>query len=108
MSKLFFDHLLDFKQLEKSVKKIAKTQEEREETWLLIDEIVHHKVLGSIIDKLPVEHHQEFLMMFHQSPHDTKLLFDYLKTKLNKNIEEILKQELGELAFKLLKEVQTR
>ena len=97
MSKLFFDHLLSLDQLDREIKKIAKTQEEREELWLLVDEIIHHKVLGCILDKLPQTHHEEFLEMFHKSPQDEEFLFGYLREKIDKNIEEILRQELGDI-----------
>jgi hypothetical protein len=107
MSKLFFDHLLDFKKLDRAIKKIAKTKEEKEEIWVLVDEIVHHKAMGCILDKLHHHHHEEFLEMFHQNPHDEELLFSYLKGKIGENIELILKEELGNLAFDLLKETKS-
>lgn len=97
MSKLFFDHLLQLDDFDREIKKVAKTQEEREELWLLVDEIIHHKALGCILDRLPRENHEEFLEMFHKAPHDEEYLFGYLRAKIGKNIEELLKQELGEL-----------
>ena len=107
MSKIFYDRLLTLEDLDRQIRKIAKAPEEREEIWHLIDEIIHHKALGCILDNLPREHHEEFLEMFHQSPHDEDLLFGYLKEKVGKNVEEILKQELGGLAFELVSEVKS-
>jgi len=106
MSKIFWDRLLILEDLDREIKKIAKTQEEREEIWQLIDEIIHHKAMGCILDYLPRHHHEEFLEMFHKSPHDEDLIFGYLKEKINQNIEEILKEQLGSLAFELLGEVK--
>ncbi len=105
MSKLFFDHLLDFKDLDREVKKIAKTPDEREEIWKLIDEIVHHKVLGCILDNLPRKNHEEFLELFHKSPHDEVLLMGYLKRMIGENFEELLKQEIGSISVDLLREI---
>lgn len=103
MSKLFFDHLLELDKLDNHIKQVTHTQEEREELWLLVDEIIHHKVLDVILEKLPRHHHEEFLHMVHKAPHDEKFLFDYLKEKVDKNIEEIIKQELGDIWKVILK-----
>lgn len=107
MSKLFFDHLLDLKEIDKQIKKLTKTQDEREEIWLLIDEMIHHKVMGCILDKLPRVHHEEFLDMFHKSPHDEELLFKYLRKKIGDNIESLIKQEIGDFSADLLEDIKS-
>ena len=101
MSKLFFDHLIVFEELEGKIDSVAKNQEERDELWAIVDELVHHKALGLVLDKLPAKFHKEFLEKFHQAPYDEGLL-DYLKEKIGENIEELLRQELGNLAYDLL------
>jgi len=105
MSKLFFDHLIDLKEVDSLIKKTAKTKEEREELWMLVDEIVHHKVFGCILDKLPRDNHEEFLEMFHKAPHDEELLFGYLRTKVNGDVEELIKKEIDNLSSELLDEI---
>lgn len=107
MSKLFFDHLIDLGEIDKQIKEITKTQEEREELWGLVDEMVHHKVMGCILDKLPKDNHEEFLDLFHKSPHDEKLLFDYLKKIIGDNIEDLIKQEIGILSDDILKDIKS-
>lgn len=87
MSKVYYDHLLAFDEIEKVVKKYAKTQEEKEELWGLIDEIIHHKALGFVLDNLDKKHHEEFLEIFHKCPHDEIVIFSYLKEKTNLEIE---------------------
>ncbi|HJY98591.1 MAG TPA: hypothetical protein VJ227_02675 [Patescibacteria group bacterium] len=105
MSKLFFDRLVELKKIDKEIRRIAKTQEDREEIWALVDEIVHHRVMGCILDKLPREHHEEFLEIYHKSPHDEELLFGYLKEKAGPDIEDLIKQEVGGINTELLEEV---
>jgi len=104
MSKLFFDHLLSLDKLDREIKKIAKTKEEREELWLLVDEIIHHKVFDIILERLPKDNHQEFLEMVHSAPHDQDYLFGYLRSKIGENIEDILREELGNLTYEILKD----
>lgn len=107
MSKLFFDHLIELDEIDKQIKKLAKSQDEREELWGLIDEMVHHKVMGCILDKLPRDNHEEFLDLFHKSPHDEKLLFDYLKKMIGDNIESLIKEEIGVLSADILKDIKS-
>lgn len=107
MSKLFYDYLVELKEIDKQIKKVAKTSEEREELWGLVDEIVHHKVMGCILDKLPRVHHEEFLDLFHKSPHDEDLLFTYLRKKVGDNIEDLIKQEIGNLSNDLLEDIKS-
>lgn len=107
MSKLFYDHLVELKKIDKLIKKVAKTSEEREELWGLVDEIVHHRVMGCILDKLPREHHEEFLEMYHARPHDDEYLFGYLKEKIGENVEELIKQEIGTLGTDILEEIRS-
>lgn len=107
MSKLFFDHLVDLGEIDKQIKEVTKTQEEREELWGLVDEMVHHKVMGCILDNLPKDNHEEFLGLFHKSPHDGKLLFDYLRKIIGENIEDLIKQEIGVLSSDLLDDIKS-
>lgn len=107
MSKLFFDHLISLEDVEKEINKSATSHEERDELWHLVDEIVHHRVMGCILDKLPRKSHREFLEMFHDHPHD-EILIDYLKTKIGGNVEELIKQETGNLAFEILNEIRIK
>lgn len=103
MSKVFFDHLIDLKGLDREIKKIASTEDERNELWQIVDEIVHHRALGVVLDKLPKEHHEEFLDMFSEYPHDESLI-KYLKGKIGDNFEELIRQEIGNLAYEILED----
>lgn len=106
MSKIFYDRLLSLEKIDDEIRKISRSKEEQEELWGLVDEIVHHKALGCILDKLPRDSHEEFLTLFHSAPHDEDLILGYLKEKIGENVEEILRQELGNLAFDLLAEIK--
>jgi hypothetical protein len=105
MSKIFYDDLVVFESLEVHVKNIAQTPEEREELWKIIDETLHHRMMGCILDYLPEELHEEFLEKFHHAPHDEGL-FDYLDEKTQKDIRAIVKEEIIKLEQELLKELR--
>lgn len=106
MSKLFYDHLISLTEVEIEIKKNSSSKEEREELWMLVDEIINHKVIEKVLDKLPRENHEEFLELFHKAPHDEELIFGYLKTKAGGNIESDLKRDLENLGKDLLREIQ--
>lgn len=107
MSKIFYDHLIVLEDVESEIKKIAQTPEEREELWNIVDETIHHRVLGCILDQLPRHYHEEFLDKFHKAPYDEGLM-EYLKVKVGKNIEEVISQEIGTLAYEILSEIRLK
>lgn len=107
MSKIFYDHITDLSEVERRVKDIAHTQEEREELYRLIDEILHHRVLGAVLSKLPESHHKEFLDRFTNKPHDSNILL-FLSEKIKEDVEEFIRQEVHDLVVELLLIVEGR
>jgi len=107
MSKIFYDHLVDLNELEHHIKHATETDEEREELWHVVDELVHHRVFGCILEQLPEKDHEEFLTRFEAAPHDESIL-EYLSAKIGKNIEEIIRQEVGDLNYEILAELQKK
>ncbi|MBI2008443.1 hypothetical protein HYS82_02195 [Candidatus Amesbacteria bacterium] len=70
--------------------------EDREELITIIEETFHHHVLDIVLTHLPRQHHEEFLILYHQAPHD-KALLDYI----NQRIDRDIKTEIQSLAQKL-------
>lgn len=109
MSKLFYDHLINLEDLEEAMREHALEPEEKEELHQLIDEMIHHRVLGCILDQLPREHHEEFLNRFHNAPHDTRIVvFLQIKTPKEVDIEEKILEEVQKLKQELLEEIKRR
>jgi hypothetical protein len=106
MSKLFFDHLIVFDEIEIIIKKTASSKEEKEEQWKLVDEIVTHKVIEKILDRLPRVHHEEFLEIFHKCPHDEVVIFEYLKNRTGTDMEKELQEELKNISSDILRELR--
>ncbi len=105
MSRVFYDHLIVFEEVETIIKQSVETSDEREELWHLIDEIIHQKLLTSIFDVLPKSYHEEFLLKFHEAPYDEKHVA-YLNEKIQGDIESLLKEEVEKLKKDLLHELQ--
>ena len=107
MSKLFYDHLIYLEKVEVEIKRTASSKEEQEELWKLVDDIVGHKVIGKVLEKLPRVNHEEFLEIFHKCPHDEQVVFGYLKQKAGDSIEDDLKRDLKNLGEDLLREIKS-
>lgn len=101
MSLLFFDHLVEIKSLDKKIKKIVGSNDELQELWLYVEELIHHRVIGCCLDNLPEAHHNDFLTRFHKKPYDKDLII-YLNDKTGKNLEKIIKLEVKKLTKELL------
>jgi hypothetical protein len=101
MARIFYDDIVDLAKVEKQIKKIAKTSEEREELYGLVDEIVHHRVLGCILDQLPNKHHEAFLEELGKRPHDVGLI-QYLGERIAGDVVEFIREEVHKLTVELL------
>jgi len=98
--KAFYSHLANLKDLEAEINKFPLSDEEREEIVEIVDDILHHKVLDSILSILPSEHHQKFADWFAETPHDGEIL-EFLKEKATMDPEmkimtvtEVVKREI--------------
>ncbi len=107
MTKLFFDNLIAFEEVEVIIKKTTSSNEEKEELWGLVDELVNHKVVEKILDKLPRQHHEEFLALVHECPHDEVIVFEYLNGKVGHDVREELQNELKGISADILHELRT-
>lgn len=107
MSKIFYDHLIILKDVETYIRGVVESEEEKHELWQIVDEIIHHRVLGCILDKLPHRHHDEFLQKFHKTPHDESLL-GFLNERIEETIEELVKAEMELLTSEILREIKEK
>ena len=101
MSKIFYDHLLDLSEVEKEIKKSVKDPDERAEIYHLVDEIVHHRIVGCILERLPEEHHKEFLTKLSDKPHDEGILV-YLGERIAVDVAQFIREEAYLLGTELL------
>ena len=103
MSKLFYDHLISESGLENFLREVVEDSEEREELWLFIDEIIHQRVLGCILDNLPHEHHEDFLLLVHKTPYDEGHIH-YLNERIGHDAEKLIKREIDEVISEVLQD----
>jgi hypothetical protein len=83
----------NLKQLEKIINSQATCQEEREELWKIVDEIVHHRIVGCLLENLEKEKHEEVLSnLGHYTPTPE------IKIKIEKALENIELEILQEIS----------
>lgn len=105
MSKIFYDNLIKLEKIEKIIKSSSLSIEEKEEMWKIVDEIIHHRVMGCILDNLDSSHHDEFIEKFTHAPFDEGLI-DYLEEKSNSKISDKIKQEIIQIENEILKDIK--
>lgn len=93
------------KSLEHIIKSYAKTREEREELWRIVEEIMHHRIMGCVLDNLPKEHHDEFLDKLSKSNFNEELI-EYLNKKTNKNMDEEIAHEIELIEKEILQDIK--
>lgn len=104
MSRLFYDHLLELEELNDHIREICETEEERFELWDIVDEIIHHRVLGCVLDCLPREEHNYFLDRYRNEPYNIELMV-FIQERIEDDIEEKIKTTLSDLQEELLREL---
>jgi hypothetical protein len=105
MKKVFYNELVILEKVEKLIKSTSMPVEEKEELWKIIDEIVHHRIMGCILGNLPKESHEEFLDKFKNDPFDDELI-DYLEEKSGKVINEEIRKEIINIENEIIKDIQ--
>ncbi|OGY07178.1 MAG: hypothetical protein A3D24_03710 [Candidatus Blackburnbacteria bacterium RIFCSPHIGHO2_02_FULL_39_13] len=106
MSKVFYDKYLVFEEIEIELGKLNLEKEERQEIEVLIDEMIHHRMMDKILSHLPREHHEEFLDKFHKIPYDESLL-QYLDERIETSVEQHIKDEMQKLKKEILEDIKT-
>lgn len=100
MSLVFYDNFLKLEKLEKKIKKISRDSDERSELTSLVDELIHCRILASILKILPREHHREFALIFSKNPADEKII-DFLRSKIKEDIAKIIHETAIILALEI-------
>ena len=101
MSKVFWDDIVNLDKVERYIKRVSKSFEEREEYYRIIDEIIHHRVMGCILERLPEQDHSHFLKRFSKKPYDSSH-FKFLGKRISEDVEEFIKAEMEMLAEELV------
>lgn len=97
---------LNLSKIENLIKNSALSQEEKEELWKIVDEIIHHRIMGCVLDNLPNEHHEEFLTKFEKKYFDSEAI-NYLEEKCGLEITDKMKSTLSEVEEEILSEIKS-
>lgn len=106
MSLVFYDRFLKLEKLEKKLKKLARDNDEFLEISSLVDELIHYRVLSSILKVLPKEHHREFALLVSENPADEKII-DFLKSKIKEDITKIIREAVLVLTLEITGVIST-
>ena len=105
MSKIFYDHLINFSKIEAIIKESTSSSDEKEELWKIVDEIIHHNVMGCILDNLDAKHHAEFLEKFEKAPFDDQIIL-FLEERSRKKMSEKIVETVQRIETEKLKDLK--
>ncbi len=106
MAKLFYDHLITWEKLTRSLDTLGAAGEERLEIIEIIEESLHTEILIVILTHLPREQHEVFLDRFHAAPHDASHL-DFIKSHGHTDIEDKIRSRSAELIEEIILDLIT-
>ncbi|MEK7526120.1 MAG: hypothetical protein AAB546_01430 [Patescibacteria group bacterium] len=101
MSLIFWDDYLELDDVYKHIGKISSSPDEKNELANVIDELVHHRLMGCILENLDKQHHEEFLFKFSSNPGDADLS-EYLKQRIKNDFGQLVKLEVEKLKKEIL------
>lgn len=105
MSKLFYDHLIAIDDVVFELDRYEIPQSDREQFMEMLDEVLHHHIVDTILLYLPHEHHSYFLERFAREPHHSSIL-DFVKEKTKVDIENEIKRTVEYVKKKVLKDIE--
>lgn len=91
--------------LEKIIKKSSASSEEKEELNSIVQEIVHHRVIGCILDNLDRIHHDEFLEKILNKKNIDEEIISFLEEKSGRQISEKIQITIQEIENEILQEI---
>lgn len=107
MAILFYDHLIDKKELHLHIESVEAPQEKKSNLKQLVDDILHSGLMQFVLSKLPSKKHRTFLNKLHHTPYDPELL-DYLKEHIDQEIEDQIQKEFTRLKKLILKDIKSQ
>ena len=102
MNKKFYSELASLEKIEKTIKNAPISEDEKRELWGIIEEIIHHRILGCALDNLSKEHHGEFLEKVKGA--NSHEIMEFLEQK-NTDIKEKIKNEILIIADEILQDI---
>jgi hypothetical protein len=104
MSRVFYDHLIEFEEIVADLDEYELDEIERREIMDLADELLHQQALSLILDHLPPDRTHDFLGHFHECPYD-QVLLEFLKKEIIEDIEEIIRLQAQKIKKEILAEI---
>jgi hypothetical protein len=101
MSILFYDNWLNLDKLERKIRKSIGKNEDFSEIVQIIDEVIQHRIILSILNVLPKEHHREFALVLAKNPMGEEVL-DFLKDKVKEDVMKVVKEAILVLTLEIM------
>lgn len=101
MSRVYYDHLVVFERIENIIKLSNLSKEEKLELSDVVDEMIHHRALKTVLEYLPEEDHTEFIDKFFEAPFDSNLV-EFINLRIDGDIAIHLEKEFQSLEREIL------
>ena len=105
MSKLFYDHLINIKEIIVVLDEYAIEDKEKQQILETIDETIHHHVLDVIFTHLPREHHEEFLEKLAVQPHHASLM-EFIQERTDRDMEAEIRESFKRFLKELIHDIR--
>lgn len=105
MAILFYDHLVDKGEVLIVIESLEVPEDRKIHLKEMVDDILHHGILETVLQKLHPHHHDRFLKQMTEAPYDPKLL-EYLKSHIDDQIEMEIESRSRSLITEILSDLK--
>jgi hypothetical protein len=105
MKAIFCEHWLEIEEVFTVVDEHELGEVESQELKELIEELFHQQTLSLILEHLPQDCHQPFLVLFQAAPFDQSLI-DFVKGQIKIDIEAEIKKQAQKIKAEILAEIR--
>ena len=103
MSIIFYDHLIKKEEILILIDRTNEPENHKNRAKQLVDDVIHHEIVGFILERLDKSKHTTFLTLIDERPFDPEIIL-YLRDHVSPTIETELEQFAHDLIGQIKKD----
>lgn len=105
MTKIFYWQLIELTPFRNELINRGVGESDLAEILEHVEEIIHHRTLNLVFDRLPPEHHREFSLNLAKNPQSQEM-WGFLQEKTKMDLSPVIEQNIRSIILEILNEFE--